>query len=139
MRSRWFLIPLAIVAIPLAVVLALGALFVFPVRAAFANMIWHRSDMGPGMMFGGPPWGGMIRGLPPELSDLGSVPADQRFSHFTGATVSLKDKNGNPLTIAVTPGTVSAASATSVTIATNDGSTKTFAIDQKTRIHGNVT
>ena len=44
--------------------------------------------------------------------------------------------DGPPFTVAVTPGTVTAASATSLTIAANDGSSRAFALDDKTAIHG---
>ena len=82
------------------------------------------------MAFGGP-WGGG-HALPPELAALRDLPPAERFKHFNGAQVSLKDANNQPLTILVTPGTVSAASGTSVTVAANDGTTKTYAIGDKT-------
>src|SRR5262249_4685772 len=74
--------------------------------------------------------------LPPELAGLGDLPADQRFAHFKGAQVSLTDKDGRPVTVEVTPGTATAASAASLTIAANDGPTKTFGLDANTLRRG---
>jgi hypothetical protein len=88
---------------------------------------------------GGPPWAGAHSPgfvMPPELAGLNQVPADQRFAHFKGARVSLTDKEGKPVSLEVTPGTASAASTTSLTVAANDGSTKSFALDDKTRVPG---
>jgi hypothetical protein len=70
--------------------------------------------------------------LPPEVKGLGDIPAADRFSHFRGVTVNLTDKNNQPLAVTVTPGTVSAVSGNSLTLAANDGSTKAYAIDNKT-------
>lgn len=96
---------------------------------------------GPG--YGGPPWawaGGHGFGpgfaVPTELAGLGAVPADQRFAHFKGARVSLTDKDGRPFTVEVTPGTATAVSATSLTIAANDGATKSFTLDDNTTVRG---
>ena len=68
---------------------------------------------------GGSPWG--AGGGPP-------------WAH--GAGMPFAKLDGAPFTVAVTPGTVSAASATSLTVATNDGSSRTFTLDDKTAIHG---
>jgi hypothetical protein len=70
--------------------------------------------------------------LPPELKGLGTIPAAQRFEHFKGVTVNLTDQNNQPLTVTVTPGTVTSAGGTSLTLAANDGSTKTYAVDANT-------
>jgi hypothetical protein len=102
------------------------------------------SALASGLPFGGPggpPWaGGHPFGagfkMAPELSGLSQVPADQRFGHFKGARVNLTDKDGKPVTLEVTPGTVSAATATSLTLAANDGSTRSFALDAKTNLPG---
>jgi len=90
--------------------------------------------------FGGPmggPWHGgsndwTRNNLPPELSSLADVPAGDRFAHFRGVSVSLTDKNNQPLSVNVTPGTVSSVSASSVSLTGNDGATHTYAIDAKT-------
>jgi hypothetical protein len=100
--------------------------------------------------FGGPPWAGgagwqggagwhggdWAANLPPELAGLADVPADQRFAHFRGVQVQLTDKNNNPLRVDVTPGTVTAASATSLTISGNDGASHTYTLDNKTLQRG---
>ncbi len=76
--------------------------------------------------------------LPPELAGLKDIPADQRFAHFKGLSVNLTDQNGQPLTIGVMPGVVSANSATSLTVNGNDGATHTYAIDAQTSTHGDT-
>jgi hypothetical protein len=103
--------------------------------------------------FGGPPWarGGWHVGwhagpgaafmgtqLPPELAGLVDVPADQRFSHFRGVQVQLTDKDNRPLRVDVTPGTVTAVSNTSLTVAGNDGTTRSYTLDDKTLKRGDL-
>jgi hypothetical protein len=90
---------------------------------------------------GGPPWAGHAAGmqLPPELAGLADVPAGERFSHFRGVQVQLTDKNNQPLTADVTPGTATAASPTSLTVAANDGSNHTYTLDTNTIIRGRQT
>jgi hypothetical protein len=94
-----------------------------------------------GAFAGGGPWhngGGWnpAASLPPELAGLADVPADQRFSHFRGARVQLTDKNNQPLTIEVTPGTVTAVSQNSLTMNTNEGASRTFTLNDQTKTHG---
>src|SRR4051812_7337741 len=74
--------------------------------------------------------------LPPGLQGFEQLSPADRFKHFSGAQLNVKDKDNQPMTVNVTPGTVSAVSATSLTLAGNDGSTKTFALDGKTVIRG---
>jgi hypothetical protein len=92
---------------------------------------------------GGGPWhnggGWNHAAIPPELAGLADVPADQRFSHFRGARVQLTDKNNQPLSVEVTPGTVTAASQTSLTLTTNDGASRSFTLDDKTQARGKST
>ena len=120
----------------LAVVFVAGGLLVGSVLAsgAFggAGMAWR----------GGPPWtwaadhGGWHGGaLPPELAGLADVPAAERFAHFQGVQLQLTDKDNRPLTVRAAAGTATAVSPTSLTIAGNDGSTRTFALDDRTAIH----
>jgi hypothetical protein len=70
--------------------------------------------------------------LPPELSGLADVPAADRFAHFRGVQLSLTDKDNKPLLVNVTPGVVTAVSASSLTVNGNDGTSHTYAIDSKT-------
>ena len=77
--------------------------------------------------------------MPPELAGLKDIPASQRFAHFRGITVNLTDQNGQPLTIAVTPGVVSTVSSTSLTMTGNDGAAHTYAINDQTSTHGSTT
>jgi hypothetical protein len=134
---RRLLLPLAIVGSSVALALCLVAVAAFLAPRAFASTAFG----GPGWG-GGPPWmhgGGWGPGgfeLPAELRGLKDVPADQRFSHFAGAQVNLKDKDGRPLTVAVTPGTATASSATSLTFTGNDGTSRTVALDDKTMVRG---
>jgi hypothetical protein len=138
---KWFWFPVAVVATSLALVVALTAFFGLRMGTALASTL---GASGPpagapwsGAWHGGPWANGSGLSLPAELQGLADIPADQRFSHFTGVQISLKDKNDQPLTIAVTPGTVTAATASSLTIAANDGTTKTFTLDAKTIVRGN--
>ncbi len=116
------------------ILVALVAFFVSPVPRVLASF------SGNGIA-GGLPWAQMWHGsgpgfrLPAELQGLTSIPANQRFAHFEGAQVNLKDQNNQPLTINVIPGKVTASSATSLTIAANSGKTQTFTLNIQTIIH----
>jgi hypothetical protein len=136
---KWFWFPLAVVATSLALVVALVAIIAFPARAALASALGASTAWTGGPWHSGPWANGAGFTLPPELQGLGDVPPDQRFGHFVGAQISLKDKDGKPLTITVTPGTATAASATSLTLAANDGTTKTFALNDQTMLRGKRT
>jgi len=124
---RRFRFPLAVLGTSLLLVLGIGVAGYFTVTTALAQ------GWGPFGHFGGPFDG---HAIPPELQGLEQLPPTERFKHFSGAQISLKDKDNNPMTVNVTPGTVSAVSATSLTLAANDGSTKTFTLDDKTVIRG---
>jgi hypothetical protein len=135
-KKIWLVIAAGITAI--LVIALLGAIFVFPVRTVLANTLAGTGGAGT------PPWWGAWHAgwgdssaftLPPELQGLASIPSGQRFAHFTGAQLSLKDENGKPLTIDLIPGVVTAASLTSLAIAANDGSAQTFTLDDQTVIH----
>jgi hypothetical protein len=133
--KKWFWFPIAVVVTAVLLVAVLAAIFAPPVRTALA------STLGGNGFVGGPPWARMWHGggsgfnLPPSLQGLASIPADQRFAHFDGAQINLKDQDNNPLTLNVIPGKVTASSATSLTIAANRGGDKTFTLDDQTLIH----
>ncbi len=74
--------------------------------------------------------------LPSELEGLRDVPAGERFAHFKGVQINLTDRNNQAVVVAITPGTVTAVSASSLTVAANDGSTKTYSLDDKTTLRG---
>ncbi len=74
--------------------------------------------------------------LPPELAGLKDIPAAERFAHFKGVQISLTDKDGTPVDVAVTPGVASAASATSLTVAGNDGASHTYSVNDQTMNRG---
>ncbi len=129
-----------IVAAVILLIAVLGAIFATPVGAVVANALSGNGPAG-NPMWGGPwhgGWGGGNHGftLPPALQGLASIPADQRFAHFNGAQINLKDQNNQPLTLNVIPGKVTAASATSLSITANDSSSQTFTIDSQTLVHG---
>jgi hypothetical protein len=118
----------------LVLIIALVATGGLLVTRAFAGGPWAG---GPG--YG--PWAGGHGdaagfNLPPELEGLRDIPAGERFAHFKGVQVALSDKDGKPISISVTPGKASAASATSLTLAANDGNTRTFTLDDHTAVKG---
>lgn len=121
---------LAVMGTSLLLVLGIGAVGWYAVSTALAA-----GPLGAGHLataaFAGPFGAGAI---PPELQGLENLTPAERFKHFTGVQVGLKDKDNKPLTVAVTPGTVNAVSASSLTLAANDGTTKTFTLDDQTVI-----
>ncbi len=132
MRALKFAVAVGVTSVVLVAALGLVGVLVF--RSAVANAAG----------IGGPPWmagaamaqgfGGQGIQLPSSLQGLKDVPPDQLFGHFGGVQVNLKDKNNNPITIAVTPGTVTAASAAGLTIDANDGTSKSFTLDANTAV-----
>jgi hypothetical protein len=88
----------------------------------------------------GPPWHGgagwQRDAVPAELAGLADVPAGERFAHFRGVQVQLTDRDNRPLRVDVTPGSVTSVSDTALTIAANDGASRTFALDDKTMQRG---
>jgi hypothetical protein len=125
---------LAVLGTSLLLVVGIGAAGAYTVSTVLAQGF---GPFGGGPPFGGPPFGG--HAIPPELQGFDQMAPAERFKHFTGAQLSLKDKDGNPMTINVTPGTVTTASATTVTVAANDGSSKTFAINDQTVVRAKPT
>ena len=124
---RRFRFPLAVLGTSLLLVLGIGVAGYFTVTTALAQ------GWGPFGHFGGPFDG---HAIPPELQGLEQLPPAERFKHFSGAQISLKDKDNNPVVVNVTPGTVTAVSATSLTLAANDGSAKTFTLDDTSIVRG---
>ena len=128
---RRYRFPIAVALTSLALVGVLGGAALLGARAALANGPWAYGPWVAG--FGG---AHVAAQLPPELQGLQDLSPAERFARFTGAQLTLKDKDNQPLTIAATPGTATAVSATSLTIAANDGTTKTFTLDDNTMIRG---
>jgi hypothetical protein len=125
---------------PIAVAVTSLAL-VAVVIGAGGLLVGNALAIGPFGGSGPGPWsaghdGWQNTALPPELAGLAGVPAADRFSHFRGVRVQLTDKDNKPLTVDVTPGTATTVSPTSLTITANDGSTHTFALDDKTMVRG---
>jgi hypothetical protein len=120
-----------------AVIVGVGAFvaytFIGPRAAEAAPMAFGPGGFGPGAF--GP---AMAENLPPEISGLHDLPADQRFSHFLNAEMRFTDTNGTAHAVRITPGTVSSISSDSLTIKPNDsgqGGTKSFKLTGDTRIH----
>ena len=132
---RRFRFALAVLGTSLLLVLGIGVAGYWTVSSALAQGF---GPIGGGHFGGGPFGGGPFGGhaIPPEFQGLEDLPPAERFKHFQGVQVMLKDKNDQPVTVNVTPGTVNAVSATSLTLAANDGSSKTFALDGETVIRG---
>lgn len=129
---RRFRFPLAVLATSFGLVALLGlaAFLIVPRALAFGAM---------GMMGGpmGGPWGhGRALEAFPELQGLHDLSPQQRFGHFVGGQIGLKDKDGKPLTIAVTPGKATSVSSTSLSVAANDGTSKTFTLNDRTILRG---
>lgn len=124
--------PIAVIVVSLALVAMVGvaAMLTMPI-GALASARWSG-----GVGFGPHGFGGPGFQLPPELQGLVDLPPAERFAHFIGVQVNLKDKNNQPLTLNVSAGTASAVATSSLTITANDGTTKTYAIDGNTVIHG---
>jgi hypothetical protein len=128
----WVKFSVAVVLTSAALVVALFATGAFVVGNVLASGVQaaqqHGMPLGPG--------GAGFQNLPPELAGLKDVPADQRFAHFKGVQVNLTDKDGKPLAISVTPGVASSVSATSLTIAGNDGTSHMYTLNDQTMTRG---
>jgi hypothetical protein len=133
-RSRFII---AVAATSLGLVAVLGLVGFLTARSVLAGS-FGGPGFGPG--FGGHGFGGVGGGpgfeMPPELEGLKDLPPAERFAHFRGVQLNLTDRNNQPLTVTATPGKATAVSATSLTIAANDGTTKTYTLDGSTFIRG---
>jgi hypothetical protein len=151
--QRWRF-PIAVALTSLGLVAALVVAGGFFVSSVLARGPWAAGGFGPwghggaggpwsmgaGPRGGGPwamgggPWGG--HALPAPLAGLRDVPPAERFNHFLGVQVNLTDRDGQPLGLTLTPGTATAVSDTSLTLAANDGAARTFGLDAQTAIRG---
>ena len=127
---RWLKFSGAVLLTSAALVVALFATGSILVGSALASTITHAAQMR-----GNDSWDNN-QNLPPEIASLKDVPAGERFAHFQGVQVALTDKDGKPVHIVVTPGVASSVSANSLTIAGNDGSSHTYAVNDQTWTHG---
>ena len=121
---RRFRFALAVLGTSLVLVLGIGAVGAFAVSNALA------AGFGPFAAGFGP------HAIPPEFQGLEQLSPAERFKHFSGAQLNLLDKDNKPVSVHVTPGTVTGVSATSLTLAANDGTSKTYTLDDKTVIRG---
>jgi hypothetical protein len=103
-----------------------------PPALVFAQAMGQGGPGGPGFR-GGP---GASWNLPPQLAGLKDIPADQRFDHFLNVQVNLTDRDGKPVAVSIVAGKATAVSATSLTIAGNDGASHTYTLDSQTMTHG---
>jgi hypothetical protein len=103
------------------------------VGTAVARGPWAGGGFGPWSHARG---GGHGGALPAALVGLHDIPAAERFAHFQGGQLNLTDRDGQPLVLSFTPATVTTASASSLTVAANDGAARTFALDAQTAIRG---
>lgn len=72
-----------------------------------------------------------------DFPGLEGISQDQLFDHFLGGQFNLTDRNNNPFTLKMTPGTVSSATNTSIVITPNgQTSTQTYNITGNTVVHG---
>jgi hypothetical protein len=131
----WVKFSAAVVLTSAALVVALFATGAALAGNALANGLQMAAQRGPGFGPGGPGGPGGWN-LPPELASLKDVPAGERFAHFKGVNVNLTDKDGKPIALTVTPGVATSVSATSLTIAGNDGASHTYALNDQTMSHG---
>jgi hypothetical protein len=134
-----FRFPLAVLGTSLVLVGALALAGNVLARGALAAGVGGPGGFGGWQGWHGANGGAWAADLPPELSGLRDIPAADRFAHFRGVQVNLTDKDGKPLSVSVTPGTVTSVSSTAVTLNGNDGASHTFAIDSQTKAHGSVT
>ena len=130
-----FQFPIAVAATSLAqvaILLGVGGLVV-------GNALANSPFMAAANVAGGP-WSGRWGGdhgewqLPPQLAGLADVPAGERFSHFRGVQVQLVDKDNTPLNVEVVPGVATAVTSSTLMMTSNDGATRTFALDANTAI-----
>lgn len=85
-----------------------------------------------------PPALGLGLGLP-QLKELEGIPPAEMFAHMQGGTMTFTDKDGQPVTVTVTLGKVTAVdtAASSVTVQPNaGGSPVTYTVGPDTQIHG---
>lgn len=128
---RRFRFPIAVALTSIALVAVLGVAVVLAAPVVLASAIGFG---GPGPF--GPPFDAVGHTLPSELQGLATIPPAERFSHFRGVQISLTDQNDRPLMIAITPGVITSVDTTRVTLTTNDGTAKTYTLDDRTIVRG---
>ncbi len=132
MQRFRFPIAVALTSLGLVALLLVGGGLL--VRSALAYGPWSHAGFGPPWMGAHGAWSAAP--LPAQLSGLRDLPADERFTHFKSAQLSLTDRDGQPVVLAVTPGTATAVDGSNLTVATNEGSTRTFTLDAQTVVSG---
>ncbi len=132
MQRFRFPIAVALTSIGLVAVLFVGGGLL--VRSAFAFGPWSRGGFGPPWAGGHVAWAAAP--LPEQLTGLRDLPPSERFDHFKGAQITLTDRNDQPVVVAITAGTATAVAPGSLTVATNDGSSRTYTLDAQTIMSG---
>lgn len=118
-----FLRAVAVTATALALVLGTGVL------ALRAGLV------GPGVAEAAGPFGPFAGEMPPELQWLKDLSPAERFAHFYGVQVRLSDEKNQTHTVALTPGTITEISSSSLKLKTNEsGEVKTYNLTGETRV-----
>lgn len=72
----------------------------------------------------------------PYLKELEGVPPQELFNHFLGLELNILDKNNQPATVRVVPGTVASTGTNSVSVTPNGSSTaQSFSVTGNTQIY----
>jgi hypothetical protein len=132
MQRFRFPIAVALTSLGLVAVLFIGGGLL--VRSALAFGPWSHGGFGPPWARGDSAWA--MHAVPAELAGLRDLPAGERFTHFKSAQLTLTDQNNQPVVVGVTPGTATAVDGASLTVATNDGPSRTFTLDGQTVMAG---
>jgi hypothetical protein len=127
-----FPIAVALTSFGLVAVLLIGGGLL--VRSALAFGPWGNGGIGPPWAGGRNAWAAAP--LPAQLAGLRDLPADQRFTHFKSAQIMLTDRDNQQVVVGVSPGTAAEITGSSLTVATNDGPTRTYTLDAQTIISG---
>jgi len=87
-----------------------------------------------------PPMAGGFGLALPGLKELEGILPQDMFSHMQSGTMTFTDKDGKPVTVTATFGTVTAVdtTASTVTVQPNSGGAVTYAVGQDTVIRGNA-
>lgn len=106
------------------------------VVAGGAGFLLARGMIGPSVVDAAGLMGGFRAPMEFDLQGMANIPPAERFAHFLGGEMRYKDENNATHKVTTTPGVVTSASSTSITITPNEGGgDKTFTIDSNTRIH----
>jgi len=115
---------LTVAASTFAALVLLGGVGFLVVRSAIDARVAEATGFGA-------PWAADV---PAEIRELHNLPPAERFGHFQGGQFRFSDTNSTPHVVNVTPGSVSSVKSDEVTIAANEGGSKTYSLNADTRI-----